>query len=317
MERELEIIKNMPSVGAASFFSIKVITLHMNYVLGTGSKVKVSIDGKHLTVEEAVAEVLNRAGYLIIRGDNVHIASFTLAGKYMTYVREYMCLNELDKVNARRLINQSNSLLKEYLSGKSEKLLPLLQNMEARLDFHPSDAALTDTSGFIKVFVDFMLSNPATAEAWIKCYNALPYDPRGVPDLFAWSSTTNRWFWTEVKSFNDSLRPEQWAWMGHFHEHTGHNTTVVRIVPYKYEEPSPAVSKYIAVNTSFHNGEPVFKSMPYQVSRILGELMKNSETAVMEKYKLSLEEINAAKQYALEQQETVKEDSNKLLDQMQ
>lgn len=302
MERELEIIKSMPGVRAASFFSIKVITLRMNYVIGTASKVQLCLFGKRMGVEAAVAEILSEAEYKVLRGDNVHIASFVLARKYMTYLAEYDCFTDAEKANAKRLISQSSSLLKDFLAGKSEKLAPLLANMEARWELRPSGAQ-TDTDHFMSSFVQFLSSNPTVAETWIRCYNGLPYDPRGVPDLFAWSTTTNRWFWIEVKSFNDSLRPEQWAWIEHFQSFVGQNVSIVRIIPSEYQEPSAAVSKYIAVNTSFHNGEPVFKSATYQVSRILRELVKNSEPAVMEKYKLSLEEVNAARQYAKEQME--------------
>lgn len=299
MERELEIIKDMPGVEAASYFSIKVITLHMSYIIGTANEVKVSVSDKHMSVEEAVASVLDKAGYQVLRGDNIQIASFILARKCMTYVSEINYFNDdVEKAEVKRLMSQSNSLLKDFLAGKSEKLLPLLENMEARWKIRPGNFAQTDKNNFIKIFVQFLSSNPAVAEDWIRCYDALPYDPRGVPDLFAWSTTTNRWFWIEVKSINDGLRPEQWAWMEHFQRYTGQNTHVVRIIPAKYQNPSPTISKYIAVNTTFHNGEPIFTSRPYQVSRILRELIKNSEEFVMAKYKLSREEIKAAKDYA-------------------
>ncbi len=304
MERDLEAIENMPGVEAASHFSIKVVTLHMSYVIGTYNSVKILLSGKHMRVEETVASVLGTAGYQVLRGENVHIASFILARKYMAYVSEIGYFNDdAEKAEVKRLMNQSRSLLKDFLSGKSEKLLPLLENMEARWKIRPSASVQTDKTDFIKIFIQFLSSNPIVAESWIRCYDALPYDPRGVPDLFAWSKATNRWFWIEVKSFNDSLRPEQWTWMEHFQKHTGQNTYVVRIVPAKYREPSSLTAKYIAVNTTYHNGEPVFKSQTYQVSRILRELVKNSEDAVMAKYSLSQQEIKAARDYATETSE--------------
>ena len=316
METELEIIKNMPGIAAATFFSVKVVTLHMNYLIGTDTQVKLLVDGKHVGVEAAVADILSKAGYKVFRGDNVHIASFALARKCLTYVDEYSCFSDEEKAVAKRLIKQSNTLLKDFLAGRAEKLSPLLGNMKERWKLGSVGTQIKDR-GFIDTFIQFLSSNPEVAETWIKCYNGLPYDPRGAPDLFAWSENTNRWFWIEVKSFNDSLRPEQWAWIEHFQGFVGQNVTLVRIIPSKYQEPSQAVGRYIAVNTSHHNGEPVFKSMTYQVSRILRELVKNPEEVVMTKYKLTLEEINAAKAYAKEQKEITEEGASGLVDQMQ
>lgn len=51
------------------------------------------------------------------------------------------------------------------------------------------------------------------------------------PDLFVYDPTKRLWFFTEVKSFNDFLRPNQWDWIAPIQQYLGGHIILTRVMP--------------------------------------------------------------------------------------
>lgn len=290
----------VPGVAAVSQFSLRVLTLHVQYSVGHLDRVKIVANGRECSVETGTAVVFEALGYEAIPGADIHEASYAICNKWLT--KSDLHLNNTDYGASQaalvRATGSNTRLLKSFFDGTPSSLVPLLENFLVRwCTFYRQDS-FTHKQNHARAFVDFLTQHEEIAQSLLSWYKGLPYDPRGAPDLFLWNRHTGDWFWAEVKSASDKIRHEQWAWIEGFQLHVNKNVFLIRLLPAPYVEPSPAIAEYIAVNTTFHNGEPVFKRRTYRVGAVVRDLLKNKgRQEIAKQYGLLDEEIDAALAY--------------------
>jgi len=204
---------------------------------GKGKRIKVVLGESELNVEPAVAEILKASNYKVISGEDVHLASHVLTGKFMGLrdhdtFKNYALHYGYDNSFLDSILLDSENLLMDYLKGNEDVAIQLLENLVTRWDIYYKPVIRKKLA--IKVLVKFWMHNREILRKWVEWYYKLPYDPRGAPDLFAWSSRSNDWRWVEVKSARDRLSENQWQWIHGFTKHVSNNVALVRIIP-QYE----------------------------------------------------------------------------------
>lgn len=78
-------------------------------------------------------------------------------------------------------------------------------------DFLPQCVHKSDLKKFERAYLSMIKGNP--------------------PDLFVYNSKKKLWLFVEVKSFNDSLQPNQWDWIKNIQQHLNGHVMVARVIP--------------------------------------------------------------------------------------
>jgi hypothetical protein len=185
-------------------------------------------------VERAVEHFLQLKGYEVIDGGDVQLASHVLTGKFMAAGDCDTFKNwatNYGYTNARldRLLADGAQLLRRFNLGETAVLHELLNNLEHRWDAYYNPVKRKRER--IRIFTAFLRHDPVTAARWIRWYSALPYDPGGAPDLFAWNPSLDVALWAEVKSIGDSVREGQWIWFEGFVLNVGLAVYIIRLLP--------------------------------------------------------------------------------------
>ena len=237
------ILKTLPGISSASRvteYTLPVTVLRLPYANNhqatatAKGRVKVELNGQILNVEAAARKVFEVLGYEVVRGEDVHLASMVLAGKFMSkqdsqVFKNWAHLHGYQNKQLDDLLVEADRLLQRFLSGQKDTLRELLDTLRNRWDayYDPVESKKRD----LRVFCEFLEDYPSIADSWIRWYASLPYAPGGAPDLFLRKQQISAWMWVEVKSLGDNLQRAQWEWIEGFLTQVGGAVRVLRIIP--------------------------------------------------------------------------------------
>lgn len=191
--------------------------------------------------EIAASSALSEAGYTVMVGDDVHLASHVIAGNFMSIggsvdtFRGYCSLYGFKMEEVDSLLRESDRLLKGYLAGDQAAAGPLLESLFMRWKLYYSPAATQHKWPVIQILIEFWKRNPDVFDRWLRWYHSTKYNPGGAPDYFAWSRDSNDWSWVEVKGKKDNPHEGQWWWYEQFIANVAPNVVIMKVQPRGYD----------------------------------------------------------------------------------
>lgn len=223
-------------LSSARVYDLPILVVRLPYAAGKGKgRVKIDLDGEHLTVEKAVTRLLQADGYAVFKGDDIHLVGHVLTGKFMgwkddpTTFLNWGASHGSDPEELRQLIRTAREVFTAYSTGRRDVLGRLLATLGDRWDAYY--APVESKRAACRVFSSFLETRPELAARWIAWYARQAYDPRGAPDLFAVHEGSGHWCWIEVKSLRDNLHPVQWAWIEGFASEVSPSVVLFRLLP--------------------------------------------------------------------------------------
>lgn len=240
-ERNIRDVLGVSRACRVTEYTLPITVLRLPYVndhraTSKKGRVKVELGGKALNVESAARQVFESLGYEVVPGDDVHLASMVLAGKFMSKQDSQVFRNWAHQYGYQdrqldELLTEADELLQRFLSGEKDILSSLLDTLKQRWNIYydPVEGKKRD----LRVLCECFRNNQELADAWIRWYASLPYAPGGAPDLFLRKKQDSSCMWVEVKSLGDNLQRAQWEWIEGFQTYVGGEVRVLRIVPTK------------------------------------------------------------------------------------
>lgn len=215
--------------------SLHILTLTLPMVSREKrGRVKVFLLDEQLNVEPAVRKVFESSGYLVLKGEGVHLASHVVTGKFMGIDDNVVFKNwahsyGYEDKDLDNLLAESHNYLLSFLRGEQKSELKLLDNLIKRWDIY--HMPVPEKKREIRILVEFWKTNMDVFRRWVKCYLQQPYDPGETPDFFLWKKSNNKWFWAEIKSWGDSIADNQWKWFQTFASQVSDNVVIIRVLP--------------------------------------------------------------------------------------
>lgn len=146
-------------------YRIHVITLGLPYVINSGSRrgrIKIVLGGEKLNLESAVGRIFENLGYLVLKGDAVHLAGHVITEKFMgindnDIFRNWTHYYGYGNGTLNDILAKSHQYLEVFIKGESNSELELLANLIKRWDIYYTPAQAKKLE--IRVIADFWKSN--------------------------------------------------------------------------------------------------------------------------------------------------------------
>lgn len=181
---------------------------------------------KEVRVEEFVTRILQRSGYRVFRGEDVHL--------FISFIS----LNFLDTFFLQVFHNYVGATAQSYI----DRLTYFCDNLETNNQIS-DDHILAGEAAILAYYSSYLRKKQVYENLGghimqmdrdflyrlIRMYRNMGYTTKGAPDLVAFDKT-NPWF-IEVKSQTDSLSAEQYKYFEDFLTSVGKNILVLRVLP--------------------------------------------------------------------------------------
>ena len=184
-------------------YAIPHLTLRLEVALDGGRK-KYLVDGKAYAVEAAAKQYLRSEGWWVLAGTEASLFFAVLSANFGNSFFAGVCSNYVGP-EAPRLIEALESKCQGSLRSGSLSA----EHAAAAADFLCRYYSSVGDQRKFRRLADLMVSQTSSTQiGLLRVYRAIGYFTKGIPDLFA--ITTTRCIFFEVKSEGDALRPEQY-----------------------------------------------------------------------------------------------------------
>ncbi len=185
------------------------------------------VDDEPVKVEELAQRFFEKNSYQVHKGDDAHLFFSVLSSNFRESFFYAVCKNYVGQ-GANKLLDELEALVVTCLdrSEVSEELIEHAQLILTRYysAYRPKRGVHSALARLSKRF------DPGILLRLLKFYRALAYTTKGAPDLFI--ARGPDFAFVEVKSLNDSLSPDQYAFLERYLSTVGDNIYVLRVLPF-------------------------------------------------------------------------------------
>jgi hypothetical protein len=204
-------------------YSLPHVTIMLPLSAKTG-RPKFVVDGKEMVVEAAAKEYLRTLGWWVISGQE---ASLFLAAMSSNFRNSFFAsvLTNYIGTETPMLVERLDRLFEQSTKERFISAEHLSTAVDLLCRYYSSER---DHRRFRRLAAAIGKLSPVDQIGLLKVYRYIGYFTKGIPDLFAIKS--GEFIFTEVKSENDALRPEQYFFAETLLRELGTGFQVIRVL---------------------------------------------------------------------------------------